>query len=373
MSKTAQIIISDQEHTVSNQPFIGRLFGTDRKALSIICIGVILWLLLAILTAHWIFDPNASLVDNSKNYLQHVIKNGKIYLIFVFIMYLVKLVKATNQTHKGQSALKVWVQDLKIERLKNNVNIIGMPVYFVFSLILFAVYLFSYSTIKTRIPNIFPYHWDVTFQSWDRIIFLGRDPWEWFSFLYDMPIVIRALDFIYDMWAPVLVTCWFFALRYGGKNKQRRFQFVIALLLTWFIGGNLLAILGSSVGPIYFENLTGLSSSYGRQMEILSEINAVTPLRSFEYQALLWNIYQSPSVGLGGISAMPSMHCASSFLLFIMYGTNKMARIALGAFCFIIFVSSFVLAWHYAVDGIIALPIAVLCWKIAGRLLEKNG
>jgi len=127
----------------------------------------------------------------------------------------------------------------------------------------------------------------------------------------------------------------------------------------------------SSAGPVYYENVTGLVSPYAEQIAHLTAVNAEYPLRAFEYQATLWYIYESPTIGLGGISAMPSMHCASAFLLVLMFGKNPYLRTAFIGFFVLILITSFVLAWHYAVDGLLAIPISYGCWKLAGWLVKK--
>lgn len=365
-------------HTVTNgrtTPFWARIsafLGEDWPFFKLIFIMTFLWFGLAQISAVLIPDTTTTLASNSGQYLDYVIRNVQIYLLVIFAVSMFKLLRASDSTEKGKSAIPFIHQTISKSLREDKKQLIAHPIYFIIAMAVFALYLFSYSTIKTRIPNIIPYTWDETFRNLDRTLFLGRDPWQWFAFLYDHPRIIGFMDRIYDLWAGILVSVWFFTLRYGGQNKARRYQFVLALLLTWFIGGNVLAILSSSGGPVYFEALTGLSSTYPEQLARLSVINEMTPLSSFEYQSLLWQVYESPSVGLGGISAMPSMHCASSLLLLFMFGQNKVMRIVLISFCALIFISSFVLAWHYAVDGIFVLPVTYACWKFADLIVRRT-
>ena len=352
--------------------YIKSVFKSDWPVLRILIALVAIWFILA-QSLTLIFPDSSGLHQSSGNYAKYVIRNGQMYLMFVMMVLAYKVFKLTSSTEKGQSALPVVKKQAQAWWQGPRYELLGVPGAFLMSMVLFGVFLLSYSTIKTRIPNLHPYAFDTLFYKLDRMIFLGRDPWTYFSFLYNHPVVIRLMDFIYDFWAAILVSCWFFALRYGGADKSRRYQFVLALLLTWFIGGNLMAIFLSSGGPVYYEALTGLPSTYSDQMAALSTINAETPLRAFEYQKLLWDIYQSPSVGLGGISAMPSMHCGSAFLLYLMFGRGLLSRLLLGGFFLMIFISSFVLAWHYALDGLFVLPVTYGCWRLAGFLVRKSG
>jgi hypothetical protein len=235
----------------------------------------------------------------------------------------------------------------------------------------FSIFLFSYSTIKTRIPEMAVYGWDESFSQLDRILFFGNDPWAVFSWIYEIPALLRGMDFIYDVWAVILVGTWTLCFVTTKHKASVRYRFPIALLLTWFIGGNILAVLLSSAGPCYYGAVTGLVDPYAAQMAALSAIDAASPLRAFQYQEILWSVYESESLGLGGISAMPSMHCATSFLLVLLAWNKKALRYLALAFFSFILITSFMLAWHYAVDGLLAVPIALICWNIAGRITAR--
>ena len=347
------------------------LFAPDWPMLKIIVSMVFVWFLLAQFAIFLYPDTQANLGESAQQYLGYALRNGMLYVLFFFGLAAIKIMKASSQEQKGQSVIPYLIRQVKQSTGGDRYKTYGALSYFLIAMGVFVVYMYAYSTIKTRIPNIMPYSWDAVFQKWDQVIFLGRDPWQYFAFLYEYPLLIRAIDFIYDFWAVVMVCVWFYVLRFGGKDKARRGQYIIALMLTWFVGGNLLAILLSSGGPVYYEALTGLNSTYSEQMAQLAAINAETPLRALPYQDMLWQVYESPSVGFGGISAMPSMHCASSFLLLLMFGRTKLSKILLTGFFLFILMSSFVLGWHYAVDGLLVIPVVYICWKLAGYIISK--
>ncbi len=347
------------------------LFAPDWPMLKIIVSMVFVWFLLAQFAIFLYPDTQANLGESAQQYLGYALRNGMLYVLFFFGLAAIKMMKASSQEQKGQSVIPYFLRQIKQSTGGDRTKIYGTLSYFLIAMGVFVVYMYAYSTIKTRIPNIMPYSWDAVFQKWDNTIFLGRDPWQYFAFLYEYPLLIRAIDFIYDFWAVVMVCVWFYVLRFGGKDKARRDQYIIALMLTWFVGGNLLAILLSSGGPVYYEALTGLSSTYSEQMAQLAAINAETPLRALPYQDMLWQVYESPSVGFGGISAMPSMHCASSFLLLLMFGRTKLSKTLLTGFFLFILMSSFILGWHYAVDGLLVIPVVYTCWKLAGYIISK--
>ncbi len=64
-----------------------------------------------------------------------------------------------------------------------------------------------------------------------------------------------------------------------------------------------------------------------------------------------------------GISAMPSMHVSMSVLMALgVSSLNKKLGFAFWGFTLIIYIGSFLLGWHYAVDGLVSAPITVFIW-----------
>ncbi len=355
--------------------YIRSVFGPDWPYLKLLFLGVLVWFLLAQFSMSLVPDTSTSTGQNSRKYLEYVLRNGKIYLVFVMVILSFRVMVEAKKADRGQSALVLIfgylrrvVQEWWVGPKK---QVLGIPAFFLLAMLTFALFLFSYSTIKTRVPEFMPFGWDVTFMKMDQALFFGKDAWQVFAFLYDYPKIILFLDFVYDLWAGILVTAWFVTLGYGGKDKPRRYQFVLSLMLIWFLGGNVMAILLSTAGPVYFEAVTGLASSFDEQMAALAAINAQTPLRAFEYQAFLWDVYENPGVGLGGIAAMPSMHNASALLLYIMFARGPITKILFGSFVLLIFVGSFMLAWHYVVDALLVVPVVIACWKLAGWIVNK--
>ena len=322
----------------------------------------IIWAAAALIISE--IHPDAK--TGSKNaagvYFNHIVKNNTIILYIGGILYLFKLLRSLKGVSLSERLKTVFFQDrLMLPKFFANLAVaIGTC----------ALFTFAYSTIKTRIPEFAPYTWDVTFMKWDRALFLGHDPWTVFAFLYEIPTAIFAMDLIYDLWAPLFIGTWTVCFLVTKPSAAIRFRFPLAVLLAWFVGGNLAAIGLSSAGPCYYGLITGMADPYAAQMAILSDFSTDGFMRSTTYQAMLWDVYESPGFGFGGISAMPSMHCTTSFLFLLMAWKHKVLRIAAIAFFILILISSVVLAWHYLVDGLIGIPIAATAWWIAGRILR---
>ncbi len=358
-----------------SKPSISIFTPGEGRAISIILLALLSWLILALITSRVYPDTETANFDTAQKYFNYALRNGGAFITVCGAIFgTVSIFRMMAKT--GDASLIDYV---KTHYARDKTPFLMVPVKLlitagklILGFVTFSIFLFSYSTIKTRIPEITPYSWDEGFNQLDRILFFGNDPWTVLSWIYEIPSLLRGMDFIYDIWAVILVGTWTLCFITTKHKAYVRYRFPIALLLTWFIGGNILAILLSSAGPCYYGAVTGLADPYAAQMAALSAIDATAPLRAFQYQEILWSIYESPSLGLGGISAMPSMHCATSFLLVLLAWNKKILRYAALAFFGFILITSFMLAWHYAVDGVLAVPIAMAGWHLSGFILRKT-
>ncbi|MEM1086544.1 MAG: phosphatase PAP2 family protein [Pseudomonadota bacterium] len=334
-----------------------RLAREDTVLIYSISIALAVWACIALLFATAFPDTSTDLVNNASAFSGYVTRNATFFLFGFVILSAFRFL----QDSRGKDSATY----IREAYSRNPARFLGIPVMLGLSLVSFAVFMLVYSTIKTRIPEILPFAWDQTFAAWDKAVFFGHDPWRLFEWVYDVPVIVRTVDFIYDFWALFLVGSWVVCFISREQSLQRRLQYCLALILTWFIGGNLLALLFSSAGPCYYHEVYAGSTYYADQM---AHLNAIGDLRALDHQAMLWSAYSSSSLGLGGISAMPSMHCATAFLFILMFGQSGMWRILTVTLFVIIFLGSFILAWHYALDGVLAMLVAYACWRLAGYI-----
>jgi membrane-associated phospholipid phosphatase len=90
---------------------------------------------------------------------------------------------------------------------------------------------------------------------------------------------------------------------------------------------------------------------------------------TLDAQDMLWKSYVTGKGDIQGISAMPSMHLTIATLLALLgWRTNRYMGIGFTAFATAIFLGSIMLGWHYSVDGIAGVALAVLFWFVAGRI-----
>ena len=221
---------------------------------------------------------------------------------------------------------------------------------------------------KASIPLLNPWSWDAALASLDRLLHAGHDPWQLLLPSTEQEYVLKALDLAYSLWFPLLLASWFL-IGAGGRHDRLKNRYLIAFLLTWMIGGNLLATLFSSAGPAFLRDLGLTAASHDALLARLAHADALLGLTAPDLQAVLWQQYEAGMNIFGGISAFPSMHNALAALMALAaWQAHRGLGILMTVFAALIYAGSILLAWHYAVDGIAGIAIAFLCWHIAGRI-----
>lgn len=220
---------------------------------------------------------------------------------------------------------------------------------------------------KINIPNFNPYSWDLYFADVDRMLFAGYDPWILTHMIFSHVEATRMIDNFYLIWFTVQQ----FGLLYIACLPLRsrvRLTFLIALCLNWIIGGVVLAILLPAAGPIYVEGL------YGNQMftpltDLLRQQSSLVEIRALALQELLWDGLTKPDVNPLGISAFPSLHVEAAVNFACLgFAVNRTAGWLLSGFSVLVLIGSVHLGWHYAIDGLAGIVLAVMFWHISARI-----
>ena len=232
---------------------------------------------------------------------------------------------------------------------------------------LIVIFMANFAFMKDAIPTLQPFSWDSAFHKMDRFLFAGTDPWRLTFALFGTPMATTAINAVYHAWVFVI---YFFLLAAvcGVLEHRLKLIFLYAFVLTWVVGGVLLAIVFSSAGPGYFARL-GLGADFEPQMELLRQFNEVLPVWSLTVQEMLWDSYSGNAGSISGISAMPSMHVASSVVVTLLaFRIHRNFGRAMLVFTAIMMVGSVHLGWHYAVDGVMGALVALGAWFAAERI-----
>ena len=256
---------------------------------------------------------------------------------------------------------------------------LNRPLTFAVRILLLNICFANYTYIKEIIPELQPFQFDEAFYRWDQWLHGGVDPWQLTHAVFANQYASLFLNVLYHLWFFFL---WGSFLYFVCVCRQQRLrlQFLLSLLVCWFVLGNLLAIALSSAGPCFIQLLEPANSSYQPLMALLEQQNlALKSAQFFELwalnvQDLLWQAHTHRGTQLGsGISAMPSMHVASAVLFALgAYQVNKRLGWVMWGYAALIQVGSVHLAWHYAVDGYVAAAATLLIWFSVKWLLSRT-
>jgi hypothetical protein len=322
-----------------------------------VCLVIFLPLTIAITTAYrapWSLDASEGFLELVPQYFFAVM------FFFAVAQYVILARK------KSRSPLRDFGRWLRSTLLSND-----RPGNVFHTIVTLTPLMVSFSVLKEDVPIIHPFTWDETFLSWDRALGFGRLPWEILQPLLGFPVVTAVINFAYDFWFITMfgMLIWqaFFA-----RGTADRMQFLLAFAFSWFIAGNVLAVIFSSAGPCYYGYLH-TPDPYAPQMAYLRATADQWPVWSVELQDLLWKSYTKTMGRNIGISAMPSMHIVMAVLVALAgWRMNKWWGAGLTVSAVIVIVGSIHLGWHYAVDGIAGTALALIFWWVAGVIVRAH-
>jgi hypothetical protein len=231
--------------------------------------------------------------------------------------------------------------------------------------LIFPSFLGGYTWAKCSIPLVVGYRWERTWSDVDRLL-LGSDAWQITHSIFS-PSSALAWTYFYAVgWGFVLVSSG--ALIAVFASRRFAATFFTSMMLSWLIGGVLIAYAISAAGPVFAHLVdpeVGVRFAPLREHLVTLLGNENFVLRSQRYLAAGMNA--KTALQGHGVSAMPSMHIATATVLVLAAWRTRWLLLA-ASFLLLTFIGSVHLGYHYAVDAPVAALIAWLCWRAASRL-----
>jgi hypothetical protein len=214
------------------------------------------------------------------------------------------------------------------------------------------------SWTKIMLPIASPFWADSLLANIDHSIF-GTDPWRLAQAIFGW--AVPGIDRAYVTWAPIKFAMLSILLVMPESIAKTRALLSYFLIFSCAVFGQYMF---SSAGPVFYAQL-GLGDRFGA----LPTEPWVLVAKTY-----LWNDYLRAGGDVGaGISAMPSLHVAIALWIAFVVQTFAPRVAVLGYIYFtLILVGSVLLGWHYAIDGVASIVIALIAWQIAAHFASSG-
>jgi hypothetical protein len=219
----------------------------------------------------------------------------------------------------------------------------------------------TYLWIKLVVPLRHPRLFDQELWDLDQVLFFGLAPALFFLDLFEGPM-IRFIDLAY---AKVFYVSGLLAIGYFASHPSRRLRvaFVNGNVALW-ITGAWLYMLVPSLGPAF--RFPQIWLEYAASLRDTQVLQALL-MRNYQnvLRAAAGEEVTAPIRIVFGIGAFPSLHVA--FQLYVFFWMRRIwtsGEVLFALFFVTILLGSMITGWHYLVDGLAGIVIAVLCYLI---------
>jgi len=218
--------------------------------------------------------------------------------------------------------------------------------------------------LKYAIPSEIPFWLDKPLALAEQSL-LGAPPW----LLLDRTLGWAAvpMDWLYGCWLPVQTLVFFLVVL--ARPSPAKTRALIAYSAGWFVLGVVAAALFASAGPIFYDRLFGGNAFASLRGTLHARGVWIATAESDR----MWASFATQRPGpIAGMSAVPSIHVAISFWIYLIARTMapRMAAPALIYFI-LMWIGSVQLGWHYVVDGLAGAAGMLTIWSLSCRSKMK--
>lgn len=224
------------------------------------------------------------------------------------------------------------------------------------------LFLAAFGLIKTTQPDIIPFYADPFFARIDKWLHGGIDPWVFTHRYWTILPTDWVSTFYLNVWMYPSALLPIFVAAFDTDVARVR-RVMTMYIAAWLIVGNVFALGGMSVGPVFYDRLLGVA-----RFESLTEallISGVTQSPIGLVQAHLWENYLAHGQSLStGISAFPSVHVSVACVtaIYLAECSKFLWPIGVAYLISILFLSIYS-GYHYAIDGYVSILIVFLIWR----------
>ena len=126
----------------------------------------------------------------------------------------------------------------------------------VLSMIGITISVAAFGLFETTYDVVMPFYADDYFASFDRWVLMGRDAWVLAHALVPEFGAFWVDAFYFWTWIPLAFLPPFFLLLFD-RSKERVARYILLGFFSSFALGNILALIGLSVGPVYYDAYYG--------------------------------------------------------------------------------------------------------------------
>ncbi len=226
---------------------------------------------------------------------------------------------------------------------------------------------------KSLIAYVHPFAWDDVFIALDRKLHFGTLPNE-----FVVPIVEKfqlggLLDIAYFFWFAVMYAGLAYNL-FWDNDRKRRLRFMWVFMFSWILLGSLMGVIFSAAGPVFYHDFFPNTADPYKDFVAYIDAHGPTefPIAYHSRFLLLGWTTNGKMVNPNAVAAFPSLHLAIAWLM-VLYGWNIRRGLGIAAvvFAVLIYFSTILFGYHYAIDGYVSVILVSLLWWLMGKYLNR--